>query len=201
MGAGDRPHGAPAGWTFTTPAGSWVTGSSRIAGLERGGMRELGWLRARALEKMFGDRPGHDVRRLVWTFLGSTPQVYAHERGEAFALRTDWGSVVTWGRADSGGDSSRVAAELSGGVRSITAKSQAFAAVKEDGSVVTWGDARSGGDSRRVAAELSGGVRSITAGMWAFAAVKEDGSVVTWGRANAGGDSSGAAAALSRVRS
>ena len=52
--------------------------------------------------------------------------------------------MVTWGRAESGGDSSRVADQLSSGVKSVVGNVSAFAAVKIDGSVVTWGAALSG---------------------------------------------------------
>jgi alpha-tubulin suppressor-like RCC1 family protein len=56
------------------------------------------------------------------------------------ALKKD-GSVVTWGRADQGGDSSNVASQLRSGVTQITsAYYGAFAALKSDGSVVSWGD-------------------------------------------------------------
>ena len=71
---------------------------------------------------------------------------------------TDWGSVVTWGDSDRGGDSSGVAAQLSSGVQSVVGNGGAFAAVKSDGSVVTWGDPDYGGDSSGVAAQLSSSV-------------------------------------------
>ena len=48
------------------------------------------------------------------------------------------GSVVTWGRADSGGDSSAVPEQLQN-VQQIQAFSAAFAAIRADGSVVFWG--------------------------------------------------------------
>ena len=75
---------------------------------------------------------------------------------EAFAAVKVDGSVVTWGRANCGGDSSTVAEQLSSGVLTVFRNSQAFAAVKVDGSVVTWGRAENGGDSGGVAAQLSG---------------------------------------------
>jgi hypothetical protein len=46
------------------------------------------------------------------------------------------GSVVTWGRADWGGDSSAVEAELKQGVDTIYSTYEAFAAKMKDGSVV-----------------------------------------------------------------
>ena len=63
--------------------------------------------------------------------------------------------MVTWGRADRGGDSSAVQAELKQGVDTIYSTRYTFAAKMRDGSVVTWGHARSGGDSSAVQTELS----------------------------------------------
>ena len=57
---------------------------------------------------------------------------------------TDWGSVVTWGHADRGGDSRGVAEQLSSGVQTVVGAKDAFAAVKVDGSVVTWGGSEVG---------------------------------------------------------
>ena len=64
---------------------------------------------------------------------------------QAFAAILEDGSVVTWGPADFGGDSSAVRDQLKG-VQQIQATSQAFAAILGDGSVVTWGPADRGGD-------------------------------------------------------
>ena len=82
------------------------------------------------------------------------------------------GSVVTWGIAQCGGDSSSVAAELSAGVDTVVASRFAFAALKRDGSVVTWGDPFGGGNSTDVAAQLLGGVRTVVGTAGAFAAAK-----------------------------
>jgi alpha-tubulin suppressor-like RCC1 family protein len=73
------------------------------------------------------------------------------------ALRAD-GSVVTWGSAATGGDSSSVATKLNGtddkkDVIQIYSTDYAFSALRADGSVVTWGgNARLGfgGDSSTV---------------------------------------------------
>ena len=99
------------------------------------------------------------------------------------------GSVVTWGRNSTGGDSSAVASQLTSGVVSIYSTGYAFAALKSDGSVVTWGDYNSGSDSSAVASQLTSGVVSIYSTSYAFAALKSDGSVVTWGSGTQGGDS------------
>ncbi|CAE8589510.1 unnamed protein product, partial [Polarella glacialis] len=71
------------------------------------------------------------------------------------------GSVVTWGNALSGGNSSVVAALLSEGVVHISGNYDAFAAIKANGSVVTWGNATFGGNSSAVAALLSEGVVQV----------------------------------------
>ena len=61
-------------------------------------------------------------------------QIQAADR--AFAAILEDGSVVTWGDADDGGDSSAVRDQLRS-VQQIQATSQAFAAILADGSVVT----------------------------------------------------------------
>jgi hypothetical protein len=79
----------------------------------------------------------------------------------AFAAKMKDGSVVTWGRAGHGGDSSAVQKELNNeerkGVDTIYSTRSAFAAKIQDGSVVTWGSVVSGGFSSRVQAELKHG--------------------------------------------
>ena len=62
----------------------------------------------------------------------------------AFALWCHGDStIVTWGHADFGGDSSAVQDRLRG-VQQIQATDGASAAILEDGSVVTWGHEFSG---------------------------------------------------------
>ncbi len=100
------------------------------------------------------------------------------------ALKAD-GSVVTWGYAGNGGDSSAVASQLNGvvDVTQIYSTGSAFAALRVDGSVVTWGHASYGGNSSAVADHLNGAVdvTQIYSTWHAFAALRADGSVVTWG--------------------
>ena len=122
------------------------------------------------------------------TYWSSTHNELLNEN--AFAgIKTD-GSVVTWGNASSGGDSSAVTADLSVGVVQIYSNPNSFAALK-DGSVVTWGDSDYGGDSSSVEVELSSDVQKIFSNEYSYAALKDDGSVVTWGDSDYGGDSSG----------
>ena len=101
----------------------------------------------------------------------------------AFAAILLDGSVVTWGIADYGGDSSSVQHQLKN-VQQIQALYDAFAAILGDGSVVTWGSAEYGGDSGALQDQLKN-VQQIQAFCGAFAAILLDRSVVTWG-----GDSS-----------
>eukprot|EP00439_Symbiodinium_sp_Y106_P037613 s2614_g4.t1 len=89
---------------------------------------------------------------------------------DAFAAILVDGSVVTWGHASSGGDSSAVRAQLKS-VQQIQAYASAFADLLCDGSVVPWGDEHFGGDSRAAQVKLK-------------TVLQTDGSVVTWGDAN-----------------
>ena len=79
-------------------------------------------------------------------------QLKATRRGgvlaSAFAALLGDGSVVTWGRADYGGDSSAVQQHQLRDVQRIQASKHAFAAILGDGSVVTWGMPDAGGDQQ-----------------------------------------------------
>ncbi|CAE8599390.1 unnamed protein product [Polarella glacialis] len=114
----------------------------------------------------------------------------------AFAAIKANGSVVTWGSADHGGDSSAVAPLLAEGIVQVCGTISAFAAIKANGSVVTWGNAFSGGNSSAVAPLLAEGVVQVRGTGRAFAAIKANGSVVTWGNAFSGGNSSAVAPLL-----
>jgi len=101
-------------------------------------------------------------------------------QGGYAALKAD-GSVVTWGGAHVGGDSSGVADLLREGVDHVFATWFAFAALRTDGSVVCWGNGGHGGACCGVSEQLREGVAQITATREAFAALKVDGSMVAWG--------------------
>ena len=92
------------------------------------------------------------------------------------------GSVVTWGHAAPGADSSGVEHQLQD-VKQIQATCHAFAALLGNGSVVTWGDADCGGDGTAVQGMLTD-VRFISVTGRAFAAILGDGSIVTGGDAH-----------------
>ena len=109
------------------------------------------------------------------TALVLQPQLAATK--SAFALWCHGDStIVTWGIAGCGGDSSKVQDQIKG-VQQIQATDSAFAAILEDGSVVTWGNAAAGSDSSAVRDQLKG-VQQIQAACRAFAAIVKDGSVV-----------------------
>ena len=71
----------------------------------------------------------------------------------AFAAILGDGSVVAWGDANYGGDSSAVQHQLTN-VQQIQASYRAFAAILEDKSVAAWGRAALGGDSSAVQDQL-----------------------------------------------
>ena len=66
-----------------------------------------------------------------------TARLQLQARGTAMAAILGDGSVVTWGRAKSGGDS-RTVSDQPKNVKHIQATHGAFAAIIADGSVVTW---------------------------------------------------------------
>ena len=146
------------------------------------------------------------------TALVLRPQLAATR--SAFAL---WhyadGTIVTWGKATDGGDSSAVAHQLevaNQGVQQIKATSRAFALILEDRSVITWGHQDDGGrplpllnsaqrnndidsSSEEIVVENQFPrrlryVQQIQATSRAFAAILPDGSVLTWGDLASGGD-------------
>jgi hypothetical protein len=63
----------------------------------------------------------------------------------AFAIWCHGGRIVTWGRPDSGGDSSEVQDRLRH-VQQVHATRFGFAAILADGSVISWGKPDFGGD-------------------------------------------------------
>ena len=78
------------------------------------------------------------MHQLVFKYCDCPSQIVSSKNGSAFSLLTDWGSVVTWGQADRGGDSRGVAEQLSSGVQTVVGNSVAFAA--EEASVIFQGD-------------------------------------------------------------
>ena len=113
--------------------------------------------------------------------LGNVQQLYSTLR--AFAAVTD-GGVVTWGRADYGGEVPEGVQNQLRGVRHIHSTDRAFAAILSTGQVVSWGHRQWGGT-----VPFLGDVRHLEATSGAFAALLATGSVVTWGHPEFGGDS------------
>jgi hypothetical protein len=117
-------------------------------------------------------------------------QFVAHTATAFAALKVD-GTVVTWGDALAGGDSSAVQAQLVG-VTTIVGNHYAFAALVDGGSVVSWGNVQEGGQA--VSTTL---VTQVFATRRAFAALKgATGELVVWGNPYHGGDAGAAAAYL-----
>ncbi|CAE8610321.1 unnamed protein product [Polarella glacialis] len=96
--------------------------------------------------------------QVVW--LSSSAADRLSLRGAFAAIKAD-GSIVAWGDADSGGDSSEIAHLLMEGIVQVCGNDTAFAAIKADGNVVTWGNADNGGHSSAVASVLTEGVVQI----------------------------------------
>lgn len=112
--------------------------------------------------------------------------IYSNDNALA-ALKSD-GSVVTWGYAAQGGDSSSVAESLTSNVIAIYSTNVAFAALKRNGSVVSWGEQTNGGNSNYPSSNgssLNSNVVAIYSTNYAFAALKRNGSVITWGGGSA----------------
>ena len=97
----------------------------------------------------------------------------------AFAAILGDGSVVTWGSAECGGDSSSVQHQLKN-VQHIAATSGSFAALLQDGSVVTWGDVFFSGDSDSLQDQLHD-IHELYGTTYCFTALRNDGSIVCWG--------------------
>lgn len=99
----------------------------------------------------------------------------------AFAALKRHGEVVTWGDAESGGDSAHVRRFLLFGVSRVFSNDRAFAALKDDGSVIAWGHMRHGGAPESHQPVVRSGVSRVISTCTAFAAIKADGAVEAWG--------------------
>jgi hypothetical protein len=100
--------------------------------------------------------------------------------GRSFAAVRNDGSVVTWGQAGGGGDSSMVELELADGVVRVVATFGAFAAIKENGRVVTWGFPAYGGNAHMHDAALRD-VVDVVASRDSFVALTRGGRALVWG--------------------
>ena len=102
---------------------------------------QLQWLRARATHSVFksSDNVDCSIHQLVFKFCDCPPQIFSGKYSRAFSLLTDWGSVVTWGFAEDGGDSRGVAEQLSSGVQTVVGNSMGLDAGQLQGAGVGGG--------------------------------------------------------------
>jgi hypothetical protein len=139
--------------------------------------------------------------------LGATVTAHSLVASEAAfaALEVGTGRVVATGSKHNGGNvlddkyCNGYSAQLSAGVRSLTATVGAFAAIKADGSVYVWGNKFAGADVAQAFLATLAGTKFVVATRSAFAALLPDNRVATWGDAMAGGDSSAVAGQLQEV--
>jgi hypothetical protein len=103
------------------------------------------------------------------------------------------GRVIAVGSKHHGGDvlddayCNGYSAQLSAGVRSITASAGAFAAIKIDGTLLAWGHPHAGADVSTIDSTLSG-AKLVVATAAAFAVLLSDHRVAAWGDPTVGGD-------------
>jgi hypothetical protein len=125
----------------------------------------------------------------------------------AFAgVDTQTGKVIAVGAKHHGGDvlddayCNGYSAQLSAGVRSITASAGAFAAIKTDGTVLAWGSKYAGaGVTSGFLATLAGAKEVVASGA-AFAVLLANNRVAAWGDPLLGGDTSAVVDQLQEVR-
>ena len=77
----------------------FMSGKAQSVRLTAAMPTELQWLRARAIHAFFEGREGvgDNIYQFVFALCDCPPRIFSTDR--AFALLTDWGSVVTWGAA------------------------------------------------------------------------------------------------------
>jgi hypothetical protein len=115
------------------------------------------------------------------------------------------GRVVAFGSKHHGGNvldnryCSGSSAQLSAGVRNITASTGAFVALKVDGTLHAWGNRFSGADVAQSFLATLSGAKAVVATTGAFAVLLGDYRVTAWGDKMVGGDSSAVANQLHDV--
>jgi hypothetical protein len=115
------------------------------------------------------------------------------------------GRVIAVGSKHHGGDvlddayCNGYSAQLSAGVRSITASAGAFAAIKWDSTLLCWGNKHAGADVSSGVLSALASAKMVVATMSAFAVLLSDNSVATWGDRWTGGDASAVAGQLREV--
>ena len=122
------------------------------------------------------DRTSARPRSVQAELQSNVKAIYAND--SAFAALKNDGSVVTWGMAYQGGDSSHIS-HLLADVKEIIPSYNGFAALRNDGLTVSWGEWL---EPPYNSAPVHTDVKKIVGnGVGAYAALKDDGSVVTWG--------------------
>ncbi len=134
----------------------------------------------KALQYIWGSEDNFSTNIINNKVANYNRSVHSVKHNDAFAILKSDGSVITWGDASGGGDSSSVSNELNSGVIQIYSNSASFAALKNDGSVVLWGGYQPHVFSN-VAPYLTD-IVNIFSTSTSFAALKNDGSVITWGQ-------------------
>jgi hypothetical protein len=115
------------------------------------------------------------------------------------------GRVVAFGSKHHGGDvldhryCNGYSAQLSAGVRNITASAGAFVALKVDGTLYAWGNKFSGADVAQSFLATLTGAKAVVATTGAFAVLLRDYRVTAWGDKMVGGNSSAVANQLHDV--
>ncbi len=110
----------------------------------------------------------------------------AYQVPVSYAVLKKDGTVVTFGHAKYGGDSSTVASQLVG-ITKIVAGQQAFAALRSDGTVVCWGCVDDINVNTATSNNVSIGQVNLTncsdivANQYGFVALKKDGTAARWG--------------------
>jgi hypothetical protein len=125
--------------------------------------------------------------------------------GSFAGIHSVTGGVVAFGSKYNGGDvnddayCSGHSAQLSSGVRSITASAGAFVALKSDSTLLCWGNKYAGADATTSVLATLSGARLVVATRAAFAVLLLSGHVVAWGDRLSGGDASAVTGQLAEV--
>jgi hypothetical protein len=115
------------------------------------------------------------------------------------------GRVIAFGSKHHGGNvldnryCNGNSAQLSSGVRSMTASAGAFVALKVDGTLYVWGNKFSGADVAQTFLTTLSGAKAVVATTGAFAVLLRDYRVTAWGDKMVGGNSSAVADQLHDV--
>ena len=69
---------------------------------------------------------------------------------QAFAIMTNQGAVLTWGKSDVGGKPMKaISSDLDSGIKDIASTYGSMAAITDNGDILAWGDSDFGGKTER----------------------------------------------------